>query len=109
MDITPVMRRVTDAAVEKAYGGKKAIEWMEVYAGETHSFLVDIGDQHPTLGADPEIAAGTQAPILVDARWMRLSEIPERGRAFLWAAGLLSVDEFASEVESWGGDISYPG
>ena len=34
MDITPVMREVLDAAVEKAYGGKRKIEWMEVYAGE---------------------------------------------------------------------------
>ena len=34
VDITPVMRRVVDAAVEKAYGGKRRIAWMEVYAGE---------------------------------------------------------------------------
>ncbi len=34
VDITPVMRKVVDAAVEKAYGGKRAIAWMEVYAGE---------------------------------------------------------------------------
>jgi isocitrate dehydrogenase len=34
VDITPVMRKVVDAAVAKAYGGKRAIEWMEVYAGE---------------------------------------------------------------------------
>lgn len=34
VDITPVMRRVVDAAVEKAYGGKRKISWMEVYAGE---------------------------------------------------------------------------
>ncbi|MGA7949077.1 MAG: NADP-dependent isocitrate dehydrogenase [Thiobacillaceae bacterium] len=34
VDITPVMRRVVDAAVEKAYGGRKKIAWMEVYAGE---------------------------------------------------------------------------
>jgi len=33
-DITPVMIKVVDAAVEKAYGGKKKIHWMEVYAGE---------------------------------------------------------------------------
>ncbi len=33
-DITPVMRTVVDAAVEKAYGGKRRIVWMEVYAGE---------------------------------------------------------------------------
>ena len=34
VDITPPMRHVVDAAVAKAYGGKKKIAWMEVYAGE---------------------------------------------------------------------------
>ncbi len=34
VDITPAMRRVLDAAVEKAYGGKRKIVWVEIYAGE---------------------------------------------------------------------------
>jgi isocitrate dehydrogenase len=34
VDVTPVMRRVVDAAVQKAYGGKRRIAWMQVYAGE---------------------------------------------------------------------------
>jgi len=34
VDVTPVMRKVVDAAVAKAYGDKKSIAWMEVYAGE---------------------------------------------------------------------------
>ena len=34
LDITPVMLKVVDAAVAKAYGGKSKIHWMEVYAGE---------------------------------------------------------------------------
>lgn len=34
IDITPVMRKVVDAAVKKAYGEKKCIRWMEIYAGE---------------------------------------------------------------------------
>ena len=33
-DITPVMKKVVDAAVDKAYRGKRKIAWMEVYAGE---------------------------------------------------------------------------
>jgi isocitrate dehydrogenase len=33
-DITPPMQKVVDAAVSKAYGGKRTIAWMEVYAGE---------------------------------------------------------------------------
>lgn len=34
VDVTPPMIQVVDAAVEKAYAGKKKISWMEVYAGE---------------------------------------------------------------------------
>jgi isocitrate dehydrogenase len=41
LDITPVMRRVVDAAVEKAYGGQRQIHWMEVLAG---------GKAHDQLG-----------------------------------------------------------
>jgi isocitrate dehydrogenase len=33
-DISPVMQQVVDAAVEQAYGGKRKIHWMEIYAGE---------------------------------------------------------------------------
>lgn len=34
VDITPVMMKVVNASVEKAYGGEKAIQWSEVLAGE---------------------------------------------------------------------------
>lgn len=34
LDITPVMIKVVDAAVAKAYGGERQIHWMEIYAGE---------------------------------------------------------------------------
>ena len=34
VDITPVMRRVVDAVVERAYAGERSIAWMEIYAGE---------------------------------------------------------------------------
>jgi isocitrate dehydrogenase len=34
VDITPVMIKVVNKAVEKAYGTKRAISWMEVYCGE---------------------------------------------------------------------------
>ncbi len=34
VDITPVMRRVVDEAVAKAYKGNRQVAWMEVYAGE---------------------------------------------------------------------------
>ena len=34
VDIWPASRKVFDAAVEKAYGGKRRVQWKEVYAGE---------------------------------------------------------------------------
>lgn len=33
VDVTPAMKAVLDAAVEKAYAGEKKIHWMEIYAG----------------------------------------------------------------------------
>ena len=39
MDVTPVMIKVIDAAVDKAYGGQRKIHWMEVYAGEKSTRL----------------------------------------------------------------------
>lgn len=73
----------------------------------TYSFLVDIGDQEPSLGNDPDMPSGQQ--VLSDVQWLRLCQIPERDRAFLWAAGLLGTGTFYSEVEQWGDEISYPG
>ena len=34
LDITPVMLKVVEAAVQKAYNGERKIHWMEIYAGE---------------------------------------------------------------------------
>lgn len=34
VDVTPAMQTVLNAAVEKAYGGSRKIEWLEIYAGE---------------------------------------------------------------------------
>jgi 8-oxo-dGTP pyrophosphatase MutT (NUDIX family) len=71
---------------------------------KAYTFLIDIGIQEPEIGTDPDY----QEQVLVDIKWLTLSEIPERDRAFLWAAGLLGVEEFFTEVLGWGDDISYP-
>ena len=73
---------------------------------ETYSFLVDIGDQEPSVGHDPDVAAGQE--VLAEVRWMSLREVPERDRVFLWAAGLVGVGGFLEEVETWGNETSYP-
>lgn len=71
-----------------------------------HTFLIDIGGAEPRLGRDPEFAGDAQ--ILADLRWLPLHQIPERDRAFLWAAGLLGIGPFGEIVLGWGDDPSYP-
>ena len=48
VDISPVMIKVIDAAVAKAYGGKRKISWMEIYAGDKAVKLYGEGQGMPT-------------------------------------------------------------
>ena len=65
VDITPVMKRVVDAAVEKAYGGRRRIAWMEIYAGE--KALEVYGDDawlpKETLDAVREFVVSIKGPL----------------------------------------------
>ena len=65
VDITPVMRAVLDAAVEKAYGGKRKIEWMEVYAGEkaTKVYGADSWLPEETVAAVREYVVSIKGPL----------------------------------------------
>ncbi len=65
IDITPVMRRVVDSAVTKAYGGRRAIAWMEVFAGEKANHLYG-GDEwlpEETLEAIREFRVSIKGPL----------------------------------------------
>jgi len=87
---------------------KKTGEYADPYDDGKYfyTFYIDIGDQAPSLGYDPEEPA--ENPVLIDVRWMALDEISEVDRAFLWASGLVSIPRFAEELISWSSDISYP-
>ena len=65
IDITPVMIDVIDAAVAKAYGGKKKIHWMEVYAGEKSVRLYGPDEWLPqeTFAALKEYAVSIKGPM----------------------------------------------
>jgi len=65
VDITPVMRAVVDAAVEKAYGGAREIHWMEVYAGEksTRLYGADVWLPAETLDALREYSVSIKGPM----------------------------------------------
>ena len=64
-DITPVMLKVVDAAVAKAYGGKKKIYWMEMYAGEkaTRVYGPDVWLPEETLQAAREYVVSIKGPL----------------------------------------------
>ncbi len=64
-DITPVMLKVVDAAVAKAYGGKKKIHWMEVYAGEkaTKVYGPDVWLPEETLAAIKDYVVSIKGPL----------------------------------------------
>ena len=65
MDITPVMLKVVDAAVQKAYGGKRKIHWMEVYAGQksTKVYGPDVWLPEETLKVLREYVVSIKGPL----------------------------------------------
>lgn len=65
VDVTPPMREVVDAAVKKAYGDKRKIAWMEVYAGEKAVSVYGSDQWLPkeTLNAMKEFAVSIKGPL----------------------------------------------
>ncbi|KRP61472.1 NADP-dependent isocitrate dehydrogenase [Pseudomonas trivialis] len=65
VDISPVMIKVVDAAVEKAYGGTRRISWMEVYAGEKATQVYDQDTWLPqeTLDAVKDYVVSIKGPL----------------------------------------------
>lgn len=65
VDITPVMLKVVDAAVEKAYGGKRKLAWMEIYAGEksTRLYGPDVWLPDETLQVVKDYVVSIKGPL----------------------------------------------
>jgi isocitrate dehydrogenase len=65
VDITPVMKKVVDSSVAVAYGGKRRIEWMEIFAGEksckVYGENVWLPDE--TLTASREFVVSIKGPL----------------------------------------------
>ncbi len=64
-DITPVMKKVVDSAVSKAYDGKRKISWMEIYAGEksTRIYGNNVWLPDETLQAAREYVVSIKGPL----------------------------------------------
>jgi len=65
VDITPVMLKVVDSAVKKAYGGKRKIVWMEMFAGEksTKVYGENVWLPDETLEASKEFVVSIKGPL----------------------------------------------
>jgi isocitrate dehydrogenase len=65
IDITPVMIKVVDAAVKKAYGGKRKIVWMEIFAGEKSCKVYgeNVWLPEETLAAAKEYVVSIKGPL----------------------------------------------
>ena len=65
IDISPVMIKVVDAAVEKAYKGEKKIHWMEIYAGEksTRVYGGDVWLPAETMAALRDYVVSIKGPM----------------------------------------------
>jgi isocitrate dehydrogenase len=65
IDISPVMIKVVDAAVARAYQGSKKIAWMEIYAGEKATSIYGEDDWLPaeTLSAMQDYIVSIKGPL----------------------------------------------
>src|SRR5690606_14053461 len=65
VDISPVMKRVVDSAVEKVYSGKRKIHWMEIYAGEKATKVYGADDWLPdeTIEAVRDFVVSIKGPL----------------------------------------------
>lgn len=63
VDITPTMNAVVDAAILKAYGGKRSIEWMEVYCGEKANKIYGSYMPEETFEALREFVVSIKGPL----------------------------------------------
>ena len=73
------------------------VEYKPDLESRVFTFLVEIPeDAVAKAGIDPELPADEQS--IIGVKWMRLDEIAERDRAYLFGAGLMRVPYFHDEV-----------
>ena len=63
IDITPVMLKVVNAAVEKAYGARRKISWVEVFAGDKAAKVYGTGFPDETLTALRDFVVSIKGPL----------------------------------------------
>jgi 8-oxo-dGTP pyrophosphatase MutT (NUDIX family) len=86
---------------------KKLTELFKSDGSTEYVFEVNVPKyQSPIVGFDPEEPEDNQP--IKDVCWMKLDQLSEKDRAFLWSYGLMEIDGFFDEILRWGDSISYP-
>src|SRR3569833_3981318 len=63
IDVTPVMLKVVNAAVEKAYGARRKIAWMQIYSGDAAVRIYGTSFPDETLHALREFVVSIKGPL----------------------------------------------
>ncbi|MFR1255659.1 MAG: NUDIX hydrolase [Eubacterium sp.] len=97
-----------EACVEGKILRPLTVEYKSDMMSRIFNFQIEIPETaNPSPGTDPELSPDEQS--ILDVAWLSLNEIPERDRAYLFAAGLMRIPYFHDEVLKWGDNIiSYP-
>ena len=98
----PDVAALRELKEECGVGGRllKLTSMVEYGPDDRHyTYLVDISDQSPVLGDDPDKKAGKK--VLAGLAWLSLGDLSEADRAYLWTAGLLAVESFVSDLSTW--------
>ncbi len=109
---TPEEAAVRELKEECGLNGRVVRKLLTIYFDsefydEEHSFLMEVDEnQVESTGGDPELNPEDQ--IIKEVKWMRLDEIPERDRAWLFWRGLLEISQFKKIAFSWKNQLSYP-
>ncbi|MEO6873754.1 MAG: NUDIX domain-containing protein, partial [Opitutaceae bacterium] len=70
-----------------------------------YGYWVDIGDQTPRLGDDPD---KPDSKVLAEVAWLSLNDLGEMDGAYLWTGGLLAVEPFVSDLLNWNREPTAP-
>lgn len=101
-DETPEQAALRELEEESCVIGKivrkLSIQFKPDDKGEVYTFLVEISeDEVPKPGTDPELSEEEQT--IQDVAWMNYDDLTGIDQAYLWASGLIRVDEFHDELQ----------
>lgn len=106
---TPEQAAIRELKEECGLDGTIIRKLAEIYNNDRTEYVYEVSvpeNQKAITGYDPEEPLDAQP--IKEVVWMKLSDLSEKDRTFMWRYGLLEINGFFDEVLSWGDEISYP-